>query len=139
MRISDWSSDVCSSDLRGLQLGGGHRRDIVRPDRRPDDPRRIGRRLTPLDRIDITHAVDHAPDRGVFAVKFQHRLKHDEELAVRAVLTRRARHRDGAPAMWQNVELGLSIRQRSEERRGGTECVRTCRSWWAPYTYKKKK
>src|SRR3546814_4551881 len=99
MRISDWSSDVCSSDLRGLQLGGGHRRDIVRPDRRPDDPRRIGRRLTPLDRIDITHAVDHAPDRGVFAVKFQHRLKHDEELAVRAVLTRRARHRDGAPDM----------------------------------------
>src|SRR3546814_7033388 len=92
MRISDWSSDVCSSDLRGLQLGGGHRRDIVRPDRRPDDPRRIGRRLTPLDRIDITHAVDHAPDRGVFAVKFQHRLKHDEELAVRAVLTRSEEH-----------------------------------------------
>src|SRR3546814_1430433 len=30
LRISDWSSDVCSSDLRGRQLGsvrrGGHRR-----------------------------------------------------------------------------------------------------------------
>src|SRR3546814_5899570 len=24
MRISDWSSDVCSSDLRGAGLGGGH-------------------------------------------------------------------------------------------------------------------
>src|SRR3546814_10670360 len=88
MRISDWSSDVCSSDLRGLQLGGGHRREIVRPDRRPADPRRIGRRLTPLDRIDITHAVDHAPDRGVFAVKFPHRLKPDDELAVRRKRTR---------------------------------------------------
>src|SRR3546814_4748759 len=33
-------------------------------------------------------------------------------LAVRAVRTRRARHRDGAPDMWQIVELGLEIRQR---------------------------
>src|SRR3546814_11328272 len=28
---------------------------------------------------------------------------------------------------------------RSEERRVGTECVRTCRSRWSPYHYKKKK
>src|SRR3546814_20953158 len=27
---------------------------------------------------------------------------------------------------------------RSEERRVGKECVSTCRSWWSPYTYKKK-
>src|SRR3546814_14802388 len=27
---------------------------------------------------------------------------------------------------------------RSEERRGGKECVSTCRSWWSPYHYKKK-
>src|SRR3546814_12773223 len=29
-------------------------------------------------------------------------------------------------------------RQRSEERRGGKECVSTCRSRWSPYTCKKK-
>src|SRR3546814_14218529 len=28
---------------------------------------------------------------------------------------------------------------RSEERRGGKACVRTCRSWWAPDHKKKKK
>src|SRR3546814_17774683 len=28
---------------------------------------------------------------------------------------------------------------RSEERRVGKECVRTCRSRWSPYHYKKKK
>src|SRR3546814_530224 len=30
MRISDWSSDVCSSDLRGARLGGVHFRDMRR-------------------------------------------------------------------------------------------------------------
>src|SRR3546814_19973177 len=29
--------------------------------------------------------------------------------------------------------------RRSEESRGGKECTSTCRSWWAPYDYKKKK
>src|SRR3546814_12612882 len=28
---------------------------------------------------------------------------------------------------------------RSDERRGGKECVSTCRSRWSPYHYKKKK
>src|SRR3546814_18591308 len=28
---------------------------------------------------------------------------------------------------------------RSEERRVEKDCVRTCRSWWSPYTTKKKK
>src|SRR3546814_5335757 len=31
MRISDWSSDVCSSDLREVGIGGVH------PERRPSD------------------------------------------------------------------------------------------------------
>src|SRR3546814_17990891 len=37
-------------------------------------------------------------------------------------------------------ELGLSEQMtRSEERRVGKECVRTCRSRWSPYHEKKKK
>src|SRR3546814_14412102 len=31
-----------------------------------------------------------------------------------------------------------SGKRRSEERRVGTECVRTCRSRWSPYHYKNK-
>src|SRR3546814_10925839 len=27
----------------------------------------------------------------------------------------------------------LALRERSEERRVGKECVSTCRSWWSPY------
>src|SRR3546814_15074419 len=30
-------------------------------------------------------------------------------------------------------------RKRSEERRVGKECVRTCRSWWSPYHEKQNK
>src|SRR3546814_17744352 len=32
-----------------------------------------------------------------------------------------------------NVEPFGSAKRRSEERRGGKECVRTCRSRWSPY------
>src|SRR3546814_758564 len=44
----------------------------------------------------------------------------------------------------QALALGGNVRKgergtRSEERRVGKECVRTCRTWWAPYTSKKKK
>src|SRR3546814_19608659 len=74
MRISDWSSDVCSSDLNTSASF------------------RVPSALTPT----ITSAkpsCNAAP-----------------------------RYRRG----------------RSEERRVGQECVRTCRSRWSPYHYKKK-
>src|SRR3546814_15850809 len=41
-----------------------------------------------------------------------------------------------------NVKPGDTVTigdQRSEERRVGKECVRTCRSRWSPFHYKKKK
>src|SRR3546814_12453938 len=34
---------------------------------------------------------------------------------------------------------GRTLPQRSAERRVGKECVSTCRSWWQPYAYKKKR
>src|SRR3546814_15741797 len=40
----------------------------------------------------------------------------------------------------QRLQVGRAGRPaRSEERSVGTECVRTCRSRWAPYTSKKHK
>src|SRR3546814_11074994 len=47
------------------------------------------------------------------------------EVELRRVLALAPDHREAA----------LS---RSEERRGGKECVSTCRSLWSPYNYKKK-
>src|SRR3546814_8433776 len=78
LRISDWSSDVCSSDLAPLVGGiGGHPRVA-----------RAG-----------TLAVAAASLAAIVAVF--------GAIAPRAV--------------------------RSEERRVGKECVRTCRSRWSPY------
>src|SRR3546814_13426902 len=36
------------------------------------------------------------------------------------------------------INCAQAARIRSEERRGGKECVSTCRSRWSPYPYKKK-
>src|SRR3546814_10534975 len=81
MRISDWSSDVCSSDL-----GDGA-------------ARRIG---GSAERVDIG---DGAGERDLGYVA-------DETLELFVL----------------GDEIG-----RSEERRVGKECVRTCRSRWSPY------
>src|SRR3546814_3685118 len=86
MRISDWSSDVCSSDLiapkfrTGDYFGGIH--DAVGA---------------------LTQLIDGEP------------LPPPVE---------------GAPR--ESRGMGLQG-MRSEERRGGKECVSTCRSRWSPY------
>src|SRR3546814_18445892 len=84
MRISDWSSDVCSSDLApdvgvgGCDGGGGH---VPAPSRRT-----------------VTARVRPACPTASAAATAQ----------------------------------AASPAPRSEERRVGTECVRTCRSRWTP-------
>src|SRR3546814_13460983 len=42
------------------------------------------------------------------------------------------RQREGCPAD-DRAERQLRLERRSEERRVGKECVRTCRSRWSPY------
>src|SRR3546814_7702454 len=84
MRISDWSSDVCSSDLRA-GVGPG--------------PVDVFRR-----REDVSVPVGHVV--GVCeGTRRDHRRKESS-----------------------GTHHGL----RSEERRGGKECVSTCRSRWSP-------
>src|SRR3546814_4291129 len=78
MRISDWTSDVCSSDLLHLH---------------PDEGRVVA--------------------MGIFDV---------EVGAARQCPDVRHQRRD-RPV----------VSSRSEERRVGKECVRTCRSRWSPY------
>src|SRR3546814_3557697 len=96
MRISDWSSDVCSSDL-------------VFVTRRGVDDIKARIKCTPHGRhagFDGDRAIGQVPD---------------------------AEHRsDKACATQRSARLELMV-PRSEERRVGKECVRTCRSRWSPY------
>src|SRR3546814_12514582 len=113
MRISDWSSDVCSSDLwridgariAGLQVIG---RDHFRDQRRAVDQQQD----------------ETAPDAEPVAAEFP---PHHLPLrgAVETLLLRR-----------QGFGV-IGIEGRSEERRGGKEWVRTWRSRWSPSNQKK--
>src|SRR3546814_16401522 len=121
MRISDWSSDVCSSDLDGA---GRHRRMA-----------RDG--VLYFCRIDILAAGnDHV----------LHAINHIEI----AVLVQIAGIAGVHPAVAQRGLCILRLvpvarpdvtapRNRSEERRVGKECVSTCESRWLPYHTKQKK
>src|SRR3546814_10117472 len=107
MRISDWSSDVCSSDLRG---DGAHHGG--------EDARRSLKSLGYLpgiEDIEIIHVAgcEVAPLAEQALDRLLHRC---------AVVRRVDRHHDRA-----------DITIRSEERRVGKECVSTCRSRWSPY------
>src|SRR3546814_18582093 len=100
MRISDWSSGVCSSDLAFVYALAAARVEKAEPPgtrcRRTDDPRHRHRVACPLaqgeQRLEPTVVIGECP-------------RAHQQLAI----------------------------VRSEERRVGKECVRTCRSRWSPY------
>src|SRR3546814_20693327 len=118
MRISDWSSDVCSSDLQERHPG------IEPAPARQEPPKQL--ELPDLDRDDADAASDkRAMDRVRTAL-------------VRADAMNQGRDRDLLPGMCaMKVRQNLYIDQRlsaalerSEERRVGKEWVSTCRSRW---------
>src|SRR3546814_20161255 len=128
MRISDWSSDVCSSDLYMLRQGtyvadvlyfvgedSPNQAEYFRPDVSPDTNPRIGRYFDPK-----------------VPAGYQYDLVNAE------VLLTRARIEDGRIVLAHGASSRMLV-IRSEERRVGNECVSTCRSRWSPYHYKKKK
>src|SRR3546814_11620669 len=105
MRISDWSSDVCSSDLFEQVA---HRLTTLS---------RVGARGLPFFMIRIDRAGQaskrYAGASGAALV----------EAPGRCPLWR-LHHAFARP--------GRLTVQRSEERRVGKECVRTCRTRWSP-------
>src|SRR3546814_14415798 len=113
MRISDWSSDVCSSDLGKLTVAGttaepriNGELHIVR-----GDFRLAGKTFEfKQGRIDFSGAPEAAQLDIVAAYSA-------EEITARIVIS-------GTVAQ---PEI------RSEERRVGKECVSTCRYRWSPY------
>src|SRR3546814_13501440 len=108
MRISDWSSDVCSSDLTqrgGRTLDGGGTcyafGDWV---------------LREVERV----LVD-GEGNEVALSSGEYHLLHALVRHPRQVMSRD-----------RLLDL-VRGRERSEERRVGKECVSTCRSRWSPY------
>src|SRR3546814_16023943 len=117
MRISDWSSDVCSSDLTGIETGypaaelrqwaGRARQWAAGGD--PDD----------LPRIEA--ALGKPAGKRAVSIYFLSAAQERHPAAAMALL----RALGARPA-------GLFARARSGTRPLGKECVSTCHPHWSP-------
>src|SRR3546814_7219504 len=113
MRISDWSSDVCSSDLH---LIDGTERVEQATYRLMDPPGRDVRRGEKAERHGADDRQQRAPDGDV---------QRDHDLAQ-------------IVAPFVKVGREEIADERSEERSVGKACVSTCRSGGSPDKSKKK-
>src|SRR3546814_20757975 len=134
MRISDWSSDVCSSDPRFLVLGkqepgqsGDDITSVVMTAHR-NQPGALFKLLQPFAEsgLDLTRLESREIRNSVvtdyyFFVDF---AGHAADPKVRAVL-----ETIRSSAAFFKI-LGS---YRSEERRVWQECVSTCKSVWVPF------
>src|SRR3546814_12068867 len=116
MRISDWSSDVCSSDLTTniLFICGGAFAGLDKI---------IGDRLQGKSIGFGAHVA--APDERRTGEVL--RKCEPEDLLKFGLI----------PEFIGRLPV-IATLERSEERRVGKECVSTCRSRWSPYASKKK-
>src|SRR3546814_19696759 len=102
MRISDWSADVCSSDLPFFLAQAAA-------------PHLAAARGAIVNMTDI-HAQRPLRDHAVYCM-----AKAALEMATKSLAL------EMAPRVRVNA-----IAPRSEERRGGKECVSTWRARWSP-------
>src|SRR3546814_18070388 len=121
MRISDWSSDVCSSDLELIAHGYA-------------EDERDAARLAILAGVDMSMQsglyIRHIPD----LVKSGAVPMETVDVAVRRILyVKTAIGLFENPYRSLNEEVEKTRIFRSEERRVGKECVSKCRSRWSPY------
>src|SRR3546814_13868414 len=116
MRISDWSSDVCSSDLfPGPVISGGE-----------SQPWRIREKQL----MDLTIDPDVERLREEIREFFAKNLP--AELSRKTLNGQKVSKADHQA--WQRVLAARGwLPPRSEERRVGKERVSTCRSRWVPY------
>src|SRR3546814_12329377 len=108
MRIRDWSSDVCSSDLFEAE--------------KEDGLRKVG--YSKERRVDPQIVVGLLVDRHGFPLEIGCFAGNKAETLTIVPIVKQFQERHG------NAEL---VVVRSEARRVGKECVSTCRSRWSPY------
>src|SRR3546814_14721782 len=115
MRISDLSSDVCSSDLRVLARA------------REQALNRTLEARVALRTRELTHANQELES-------FAYSVSHDLRAPLRTIegFSRLLSERYADKVDDTGRDYLARVRKRSEERRVGKECVRTCRSRWAP-------
>src|SRR3546814_15272057 len=140
MRISDWSSDVCSSDLQAVELLDLGEADV--------DLRRAGlaagadqlgqavQGLRTEHQVDVGRALH---DRLAFLRGHAAADADDHGLAVGLERLPPAQLAEHLLLRLFADRAGVDQHHRSEERRVGKECVSKCRTRWAPIHEKEKK
>src|SRR3546814_18290550 len=122
MRISDWSSDVCSSDL---PADGGPRllRELRR---RPFWALFLVFFLTAIAVFSVSlQSVAYLVEQGFSPLQAAGAFGFTGVLSIAGMLA------TGTAADRFGHRITATVR-RSEERRVGKECVSTCRSRWSP-------
>src|SRR3546814_20238624 len=132
MRISDWSSDVCSSDLLEDETERGRLKQVL------DE---LQQRLAPDFGVIARTAADGVDAQALEAdLMFLLRLWDDIVAQARSAPAGALVHGD-LPLSMRILRdlLGTTVERiriaspiRSEERRVGQECVSTFRSRWSP-------
>src|SRR3546814_16439474 len=120
MRISDWSSDVCSSDLELRGLVAQH------------EARLVARGQVEFLRDRVHHHHDDHVEQirhGFEALEFEHYKFIVADIQRRGAVEIMA---IGA-ARSEIAQVEGELARGSEERRVGKEWVSTCRSRWSPY------
>src|SRR3546814_12703513 len=137
MRISDWSADVCSSDLLDrihsaecldesfpIQSGFSLNDHAAQAFGAYQDPTQYGEIVWRF-----------LPEAASRAAEFQFHPNQSAEYRDDGSLIVRFKAAGWREMAWHLYQWG----DRSEERRVGKECVSTCKYRWSPYNYKKKK
>src|SRR3546814_20079522 len=136
MRISDWSSDVCSSDLLPTQVGDLSVEYISLDD--ASDPTQTVtsvKKLLSEEKIDALIGPTGSPN-AMSVIQFMAETGTPmlAPVGTASVVLPMKPEKKWVFKHTQNDDI-----IRSEERRAGKECVITCRSRWWPYHSKQQK
>src|SRR3546814_12627386 len=137
MRISDWSSDVCSSDLPTCPPTRQRRLQVLKGQPHP----RLTLRVSPYACPELPHFLSEGTILTIylafpasFSTVESPRYCPDPGQVGRGIPETPFRFRSLRAIHFCDSLWGMDMNDlRSEERRVGKECVSTCRSRWSRY------